>query len=126
LVRSGKADAYASPRPPILEYARQLPGSRVLDGHYGANIQAFALQKGQTGRLAFITHKAMTDVACLVDESLLTPQGRSLYETVTAIFETIRRERADLLTGYTMANQPYSFSYDVFTRMNPISSMPQG
>jgi HEXXH motif-containing protein len=79
-----------------------------------------------TGRLAFITHKAMTDVACLVDDSLLTAQGRSLYETITAIFETIRRERADLLTGYTMANQPYSFSYDVFTRMNPIPSMPQG
>ena len=47
LVRSGKADAYASPRPPILEYAKQLPGSRVLDGHYGANIQAIAFDKGQ-------------------------------------------------------------------------------
>lgn len=55
LVRSGKADAYASPRPPILEYANQLPGSRVLDGHYGANIQAFALGKGQAARLAYVS-----------------------------------------------------------------------
>ena len=47
LVRSGKADAYASPRPPILEYAKQLPGSRVLDGSYGANRQSIALAKGQ-------------------------------------------------------------------------------
>jgi polar amino acid transport system substrate-binding protein len=54
LVRSGKAHAYASPRPPILEYAKQLPGSQVLDGHYGANIQAIALKKGQAARLAYI------------------------------------------------------------------------
>ena len=54
LIRSGKADAYASPRPPILEYAKQLPGSRVLDGHYGANIQAIALAKGQAARLAYV------------------------------------------------------------------------
>lgn len=55
LVRSGKADAYASPRPPIVEYAKQLPGSRVLDGHYGANIQAIALNKGQAARLAYVS-----------------------------------------------------------------------
>ena len=55
LVRSGRADAYASPRPPILEYATQLPGSRVLDGHYGANIQAIALAKGRAARLAYVS-----------------------------------------------------------------------
>jgi polar amino acid transport system substrate-binding protein len=55
LVRSGKADAYASPRPPILEYAKQLPGSRVLDGHYGANIQAIAFAKGKADRLAYVS-----------------------------------------------------------------------
>lgn len=54
LVRSGKAHAYASPRPPIMEYAKQLPGSQVLDGHYGANIQAIAVKKGQAPRLAYI------------------------------------------------------------------------
>ncbi len=55
LLRSGKVDAYASPRPPILEYAKQLPGSRVLDEQYGANIQAIALNKGQSGRLAYVS-----------------------------------------------------------------------
>jgi polar amino acid transport system substrate-binding protein len=55
LIRSGKADAYASPRPPIQEYAKQLPGSRVLDGHYGANIQAIAFAKGQAARLAYVS-----------------------------------------------------------------------
>lgn len=55
LVRSARADAYASPRPPILEYAKRLPGARVLDGHYGANIQAIALSKGQAARLAYVS-----------------------------------------------------------------------
>jgi polar amino acid transport system substrate-binding protein len=55
LIRSGKADAYASPRPPVLEYAKQLSGSRVLDGSYGANRQSIALAKGQAARLAYIT-----------------------------------------------------------------------
>lgn len=55
MVRSGKADAYASPRPPIMEYAKQLPGSRVLEGHYGANIQGIALSKGRAERLAYIS-----------------------------------------------------------------------
>ena len=73
-----------------------------------------------TGRLAFITHKALSDMASLGDESLLTAKGRSLYETFVAVFESTRRERADLLAGYTMANQPYSFSYEVFARLNPM------
>lgn len=73
-----------------------------------------------TGRLAFIAHKALSDVANLADRSLLTAHGRSLCETFAATFERIRHERADLWTGYTMANQPYSFSYDVFTRLNPM------
>lgn len=55
LVRTGKADAYASPRPPILEYAAKLPGSRVLDDHYGANLQGMAVAKDQVRRLAYIS-----------------------------------------------------------------------
>jgi len=72
------------------------------------------------GRLAFMAHKALSDMASLADGALLTAQGRSLYETFTAAFESIRRERADLLGGYTMASQPYSFSYEVFARLNPM------
>jgi polar amino acid transport system substrate-binding protein len=55
LVQSGRADAYASPRPPILEYSARLPGSRVLDDHYGANLQAIAVPKDRAPRLAFIS-----------------------------------------------------------------------
>jgi polar amino acid transport system substrate-binding protein len=54
LVRDGKADAWASPRPPLLEYAPKLQGSRVLDGRYGANLQGMAVPKGKDERLAYV------------------------------------------------------------------------
>jgi polar amino acid transport system substrate-binding protein len=54
LMRNGQADAWASPRPPLLEYAPKLPGSRVLDGHYGANLQGMAVPKGNEARLAYV------------------------------------------------------------------------
>jgi polar amino acid transport system substrate-binding protein len=55
LVRNGKADAYASPRPPILEYAAQLPGARVLDDRYGANLQGIAVARDRTTRLGYVS-----------------------------------------------------------------------
>jgi polar amino acid transport system substrate-binding protein len=55
LVRSGKADAWAAPRPPLLEYAARLPGARVLDERYGANLQALAVAKDKTARLDYLS-----------------------------------------------------------------------
>jgi polar amino acid transport system substrate-binding protein len=55
LIRSGRADAWASPRPPLLEYAPKLAGARVLDDRYGENLQSMAVPKEQTGRLAYIS-----------------------------------------------------------------------
>ena len=55
LLRNGRADAWASPRPPLLEYAPKLPGARVLDGRYGENLQSMAVPKDQAGRLAYIS-----------------------------------------------------------------------
>jgi polar amino acid transport system substrate-binding protein len=55
LVRNGHADAWASPRPPLLEYSAKLPGSRVLEGRYGENLQAIAVPKEQAGRLAYVS-----------------------------------------------------------------------
>jgi polar amino acid transport system substrate-binding protein len=55
LLRSGRADAWASPRPPLLEYAPKLAGARVLDGRYGENLQSMAVPKDQASRLAYIS-----------------------------------------------------------------------
>jgi polar amino acid transport system substrate-binding protein len=53
-VRAGRADTWASARFGLLESARQWPGSRVLEGHYGANLIALAAPKHQSGRLEYI------------------------------------------------------------------------
>jgi polar amino acid transport system substrate-binding protein len=55
LLRAGHADTWASPRYSLLEYSAQLPGSRVLEDRYGANLIAIAVPKGQAGRLAYIS-----------------------------------------------------------------------
>lgn len=55
LLRAGRADAWASPRPPLLEYAHKLSGARVLDERYGENLQSMAVPKDQAGRLAYIS-----------------------------------------------------------------------
>jgi polar amino acid transport system substrate-binding protein len=38
-----------------LAYCAKLPGSRVLEDHYGANLIGMAVPKGQTERLAYIS-----------------------------------------------------------------------
>jgi polar amino acid transport system substrate-binding protein len=55
LLRSGHADAFASIRGVLLAYSSKLPGSRVLEGHYGANLLGMVVPKGQAARLAYIS-----------------------------------------------------------------------
>jgi polar amino acid transport system substrate-binding protein len=56
LLRTGRADALAAPRPQLLEYSTKLAGSRVLDDRYGANLgTAMVIPKGQPGRLAYVS-----------------------------------------------------------------------
>ncbi len=54
LLREGRADAMASVRPTLLNYSAQLPGSRVLEDHYGANLNRIVILKGNPERLAYI------------------------------------------------------------------------
>jgi ABC-type nitrate/sulfonate/bicarbonate transport system substrate-binding protein len=55
LLRTGQADVVASTRVALLDYSAQLPGSRVLDGRYEANLQAIAVAKQRTGWLAYVS-----------------------------------------------------------------------
>jgi polar amino acid transport system substrate-binding protein len=54
LLRTGQADAFASIRPVLLEYSSKLPGSRVVEDQYGANLLGMVVSKGQPARLAYI------------------------------------------------------------------------
>jgi len=55
LLRTGHADVMASVRRGLLEYSAKLPGSRVLEDRYGANLLAMAVPKEQTRRLAYFS-----------------------------------------------------------------------
>ena len=54
LLRDRQADIMASVRGTLLAYSAQLPGSHVLEDHYGANINRIVIAKGNAGRLAYI------------------------------------------------------------------------
>ena len=54
-LRNGQADAFASIRGVLLTYSAKLPGSRVLDEHYGANLLGMVVPEGQSARLAYIS-----------------------------------------------------------------------
>jgi len=55
LLRTAKADAWASTGPALLEYSTKLSGSRVLEDYYGANHLAMAVSKDRAGRLAYVS-----------------------------------------------------------------------
>jgi polar amino acid transport system substrate-binding protein len=54
LLRTGSVDAMASARNTLLIYGPRLPGSRVLDDYYGANLNRIVVPKGEADRLAYI------------------------------------------------------------------------
>jgi polar amino acid transport system substrate-binding protein len=55
LVRSGKADAFASIREMLMQYSASLPGSRVLADSYQTNLAGIAVAKERAGRLAYLS-----------------------------------------------------------------------
>jgi polar amino acid transport system substrate-binding protein len=55
MLRGARVDAWASVRPALLDYSAHLPGSRVIEGHFGANLPALVVAKGHAARLAYIS-----------------------------------------------------------------------
>jgi polar amino acid transport system substrate-binding protein len=54
LLRAGRADAFASTRQLLVRISSDLPGSRVLDDRYGANLNRIVVPKGHAARLAYV------------------------------------------------------------------------
>lgn len=55
LLRSGRADVFASTRQSLLKAGKELAGWRVLADHYGANLNRVVVPKGKAGRLAYVS-----------------------------------------------------------------------
>jgi polar amino acid transport system substrate-binding protein len=54
LLRNGQADVMASTRLALLDFSDRLPGTRVLDDRYGANINRMVVPKGKTDWAAYV------------------------------------------------------------------------
>src|ERR1051325_11515697 len=55
ILRKGDAEAFASVRPVLIGYSKTLPGSRVLEEHYGANRVGLVVRHGRAARLSYLT-----------------------------------------------------------------------
>ena len=55
MLRSGHSNAMASARTVLLGYSAKLPGSRVLEDRYGAQLLAMAVPRAQVGWLAYVS-----------------------------------------------------------------------
>ena len=53
MLKSGKADVFASNKANLFNMSDQLPGSRVLDGRFGAERIAMAIPKGRDAGVAY-------------------------------------------------------------------------
>ncbi len=53
MLKSGKADVFASNKPSLFEMSDQLPGFRVLDGRFTTAQQAMAIPKGRDLGVAY-------------------------------------------------------------------------
>jgi polar amino acid transport system substrate-binding protein len=54
LLSRGEADVWASIRPVLVDFCTRLPGSRVLEQSYGANLPALVVAKGKQARLDYL------------------------------------------------------------------------
>jgi polar amino acid transport system substrate-binding protein len=80
LLRDGKANVFALPREQIIYYAEMLPGSRILKDGFGVNDVAFAVAKGQSERLSFLSEfvedaKASGLIQRILDDAELGSRG---------------------------------------------------
>src|SRR5437764_609966 len=55
LLRAGKVDVLAAPRPALVQFSAQLPDSRVLEDRFHAALAGVAVPKGQAGRLSYVS-----------------------------------------------------------------------
>ena len=55
LLRAGKVDVLAAPRPALVQFSARLPGSLVLEDRFHAALAGVAVPKGQAGRLSYVS-----------------------------------------------------------------------
>jgi polar amino acid transport system substrate-binding protein len=83
LLRTGHADAMASVRTALREYSPRLPGSRVLEDHYGANRMTMVVAKNQAGRLSYISEFIEEAKASGLVQRAIERDGSGGYQAIS-------------------------------------------
>jgi len=63
LLRAGKVDVLAAPRPALVQFSARLPGSRVVDDRFHVAFAGIAVPKGQSARLSYLNEFVQDAVA---------------------------------------------------------------
>lgn len=70
------------------------------------------------GRLAFILHRFLLDLRNLDVDSVFTPTGRALLESLHDVFDAVRDDAAEAIRGLDLSGQPYVFDFGRFSEAN--------
>jgi polar amino acid transport system substrate-binding protein len=92
MLRSGHANAMASARSVLLEYSTKLPGSRVLEDRYGAQLLAMAVPKGQAGWLAYVSEFVEGAKASGLVQRVIEHAGRAGVQVAPLASPTSKNE----------------------------------
>src|SRR5262245_16348651 len=79
LLRSGRADAWASVRPALLDYSAELAGSRPLEDRFGGNCRSPVAAEDTTARLAYISEFVETAKASGLVQRAIDRAGQPGY-----------------------------------------------
>jgi hypothetical protein len=72
------------------------------------------------GRLGYIFLRFYHDLVGMRERSLYTDKGNHLYGWLCDIFRDIYARQGEQLRELDLSDQPYTFSFDVFERRNPL------
>jgi ABC-type amino acid transport substrate-binding protein len=68
----------------LFAYSAKLPGSRVLEDHYGANLLGMVVSKGQSARLAYISEFIEKAKASGLVQQVIDRSGLPGHQVATA------------------------------------------
>ena len=72
------------------------------------------------GRFSLTMQRLKLGLEIIGDERLYTPSGLSIHEWMISIYESFVKRHGALWSTLQVANQPYVFDYELFSRENPL------
>jgi HEXXH motif-containing protein len=94
--------------------------SQCLDRCLRMNVFSGKQRHECLGRFAYIFLRFYHDLMSMKDRSLYTDKGARLYAWLCDIFRDIHERQSKQLGLFNLRDQPYTFSFDVFQRHNPL------